>query len=68
MHDGGYAGPSVAGGVLTIVDHDGARDVCRALRMAEWLGDLAHALRRHGQQCLRLRRATPRSTATASTR
>ena len=31
MHDGGYAGPSVADGKLFIIDHEGAQDVVRAI-------------------------------------
>lgn len=31
MHDGGYAGPSVADGKVFIIDHEGAQDVVRAL-------------------------------------
>ncbi len=31
MHDGGYAGPSVADGRVFIIDHEGAEDVVRAI-------------------------------------
>lgn len=34
LHDGGYAGPSVAEGRLFIIDHEGAEDVVRAIDMA----------------------------------
>lgn len=34
LHDGGFAGPSVADGKVFIVDHEGAEDVVRALDFA----------------------------------
>jgi outer membrane protein assembly factor BamB len=35
MHDDGYAGPSVANGLVYILDHEGKTDVLRALRLAD---------------------------------
>ncbi len=33
MHDGGYAGPSVANGTVFIIDHQGSKDIVRALNL-----------------------------------
>lgn len=35
MHDGGYAGPSCAEGLVFIIDHQGSQDVVRAIGLAD---------------------------------